>query len=85
MWRKEKAQLIGEINQLSMTVVGDFDFGTNTKTDPQKQNQFHAEEEEEAKPNSRCNILWERTLVLLLVKSTAASRSSKTTPMHRSG
>ena len=55
------------------------------KTDPQKQNQFHAEEEEEAKPNSRCNILWERTLALLLVKSTAASRSSKTTPMHRSG
>ena len=65
MWRKEKAQLIGEINQLSMTVVGDFYFGTNTKTDPQKQNQFHAEEEEEAKPNSRCNILWERTLVVL--------------------
>ena len=56
------------------------------KTDPEKQNQFHAEEEEEAKPNSRCNILWERTLVVLfLVKSTAASRSSKTTPMHRSG
>ena len=65
MWRKEKAQLIGEINQLSMTVVGDFYFGKNTKTDPQKQNQFHAEEEEEAKPNSRCNILWERTLVVL--------------------
>ena len=75
----------GETNQLARTVLGDFDFGTNTKTDPQKQNQFHAEEEEEAKPNSRCNILWERTLVLLLVKSTAASRSSKTTPMHRSG
>ena len=86
MWRKEKAQLIGEINQLSMTVVGDFYFGKNTKTDPQKQNQFHAEDQEEAKPNSRCNILWERTLVVLfLVKSTAASRSSKTTPMHRSG